>query len=147
MDLVGRKLALKGGRLIGRLFQTLNGYLQDNPAAPHRDELAGAVRALEEATNWIATNGMQDPEQAGSAATPYLRLMALTVIAWLWSRKALEAQRQLDAGEGNTALMTAKLVTCRFYFEKILPEIGGLSADIASGKESVMGLADLQWQA
>ena len=147
MDLVGRKLALKGGRLIGRLFELLNGYLTENPAAPHHDPLAAAVKALEQGTGWIATNGMQDPEEAGAAATPYLRLTALTVIAWLWSKMAAEAKRQLDAGEGNTPLLQAKLVSAQFYFDKILPETGCLLADLRSGKASVMGLENDQWVA
>ena len=45
--------------------------------------------------------GGKDPEQAGAGATPYLRLTALTVIAYLWSRMALVAQQQLAAGGGN----------------------------------------------
>jgi alkylation response protein AidB-like acyl-CoA dehydrogenase len=147
MDLVGRKLALKGGRLIGRLFEEFRSYLADHPAAPHHAELAGAVEALEQATTWIATQGMQDPEEAGAAATPYLRLTALTVIAWLWSRMAAEATRQLDANEGNTTLLQAKQVGARYYFDKILPEISALLADIRSGKASMMELEDDQWLA
>jgi alkylation response protein AidB-like acyl-CoA dehydrogenase len=147
MDLVGRKLALKGGRLIGRLFELLNGYLKDNPDAPHHEQLAAAVATLEEATTWIASNGMQDPEEAGAAATPFLRLMALTVIGWLWSRMAAEAHRQLAADTGNTPLLQSKVVTCRYYFDKILPEIDSLGTDIRSGKASVMALAENQWRA
>ena len=147
MDLVGRKLALKGGRLIGRLFEEFRAYLDGNPDAPHHAELAGAVQALEEATTWVATQGMQDPEEAGAAATPYLRLTALTVIAWLWSRMAAEAARQLDAGEGNTPLLQAKLVGARYYCDKILPETSSLLADIRSGKASMMALEDTQWLA
>lgn len=147
MDLVGRKLAIKGGRLIGGLFALLNGYLADNPSAPYHSELAAAVKSLEEATTWIATHGLQDPEEAGAAATPYLRLTALTVIAWLWSRMAAESQRQLDAGEGNTPLLKGKQISASYYFEKILPEIGFLLVDIRSGKASVMGLDDDQWVA
>ncbi len=145
MDLVGRKLALKGGRLIGRLFETLKAYLADNPEAPHRDGLAEAVAWLEEATVWLASNGMEDPEQAGAGATPYLRLTALTVIAWLWSRMAAAAGRQLAAGEGNSALLKAKLVSADYYFDKLLAEGSWLLADIRSGKESMMALTDEQW--
>src|SRR5690554_3868557 len=34
MDLVGRKLSLKGGQLVRALFAELTGYLKDNPEAP-----------------------------------------------------------------------------------------------------------------
>ena len=147
MDLVGRKLGLKGGRLIGHLLGTLKEYLSHDSAAPYHAELAAAVKSLEDATMWIAGKGMEDPEQAGAAASPYLRLMALTVIAYLWSRMAAAAQQQLDAGEGNTPLLQGKLVSAQYYFEKLLPESSWLLADIISGKDSMMGLTEEQWQA
>jgi alkylation response protein AidB-like acyl-CoA dehydrogenase len=147
MDLVGRKLGLKGGRLIGHLLGTLKDYLGHDSAAPYREELAAAVKSLEDATMWIAGQGMEDPEQAGAAASPYLRIMALTVIAYLWSRMAAAAQQQLDAGEGNTPLLQGKLVSAQYYFEKLLPESSWLLADITSGKDSMMALTDQQWQA
>jgi hypothetical protein len=147
MDLVGRKLGLKGGRLIGHLLGTLKDYLGDNAAAPYHEELATAVTSLEEATMWIAGKGLEDPEQAGAAASPYLRLMALTVIAYLWSRMASAAQQQLDAGEGNAPLLQGKLISAQYYFEKLLTESSWLLADITSGKDSMMALTDEQWQA
>ncbi len=147
MDLVGRKLSLKGGQLVRTLFAELTGYLKENPEAPHREELKGAIKSLESATMWIAGKAPKDPEQAGAAATPYLRLMALTVIAYLWSRMAGVARAQLDAGEGNKPLLEGKLVSARFYFEKLLPEIQWLQQDIESGKESLMAFEDDHWAA
>ena len=145
MDLVGRKLGLHGGRLIGRLLTTLTTHLQEHAGAPHHEALAAAVKSLEDATAWIAGRGMEDPEQAAASAAPYLRLMALAVIAYLWSRMVIVAQRQLAAGEGNTALLQGKLVSAQFYFDKLLTENSWLLADITSGKETVMALTDDQW--
>jgi len=147
MDLVGRKLGLKGGRLIGRLFDTITSFLAEHGDAPFHDAVASALQSLQEATTWIASNGMQDPEQAGAGATPYLRLTALTVIAYLWSRMALVAQQQLAAGAANENLLKSKLVSARYYFEKLLPENSWLIADIHSGKDSMMALTLEQWQA
>lgn len=53
---------------------------------------------LQQATLWRVTQGVQDPEQAGAAATPYLRLFALVSLAWFWARMAAVAQQQLAAG-------------------------------------------------
>ncbi len=145
MDLVGRKLSLKGGQLVRTLFGVLSSYLKDNPEAPHREDLKGAMGALEKATMWLATNAPKDPEQAGAAATPYLRLMALTVVGYMWSRMANVASQQLAAGEGNKPLLEAKLVSARFYFEKLLPEIHWLLSDIESGKDTLMDMGDDHW--
>ena len=147
MDLVGRKLGLKGGRLIAGLFDTISSFLADTPDAPHHTELQAALKSLEEATTWIAVNGMQDPEEAGAAASPYLRLTALTVIAYLWSRMASVAQRQLAEGEGNGPLLESKQVSARYYFDKLLPESQWLLKDITSGKDSMMAFTAEHWQA
>ena len=41
--------------------------------AEHVPAVAAALKQLQQATLWIASEGMKDPEQAGAAATPYLR--------------------------------------------------------------------------
>ncbi|EON91169.1 acyl-CoA dehydrogenase family protein [Marinobacter lipolyticus SM19] len=147
MDLVGRKLSLKGGQLVRTLFGVLATYLKDNPEAPHREELTDAIKALEEATLWLADHAPKDPEQAGAAATPYLRVMALTVIAYLWSRMAAVANQQLMAGEGNKPLLESKKISARFYFEKLLPEVHWLLKDIKGGKDALMAFSDDHWAA
>ncbi len=147
MDLVGRKLGLKGGALVRTLFAELTSYLKDNSDAPHREELKAAMKRLETATMWLASNAPKDPEQAGAAATPYLRLMALTVIGYLWSRMAAAAQQGLDNGAENRPLLESKLVSARFYFEKLLPETDWLLQDIESGKDSMMAFSDDHWAA
>jgi alkylation response protein AidB-like acyl-CoA dehydrogenase len=147
MDLVGRKLGLGGGRLVVGLFDLLETYCNDHSEAPHAAEVAAALATLRGATDWIATHGLQDPEQAGAGATPYLRLVALVVIGYLWSRMAATAQRGLEEGGGHEALLEGKLVSARYYFDKILPEIDWLARDISSGKQSMMALTDEQWVA
>lgn len=145
MDLVGRKLGASGGRLIGHLLTTLNDYLKENSSLAHHDALVVAVKSLEEATVWIAGKGIEDAEQAGAAASPFLRLMALTVIAYLWSRMAAAAKEQLDAGKDNTPMLKGKLISAQYYFDKLLTENSWLLADITSGKDSMMALTDEQW--
>jgi alkylation response protein AidB-like acyl-CoA dehydrogenase len=145
MDLVGRKLGLAGGRLIQTLFQLMEDYLQLHPAAPFFDPLKGSIAALREATVWIAANGPRDPEQAAAAATPYLRLVALTVIGYLWSRMSMVASERIASGTGNATWLQGKKKAAQYYFDKLLPENRWLLADITSGKESVMALTSDQW--
>ncbi|MCH8499351.1 MAG: acyl-CoA dehydrogenase C-terminal domain-containing protein [Marinobacter sp.] len=147
LDLVGRKLSLKGGQLVRNLFGVITGYLKEHQDAPHREAVKGALKQLEQATLWLATNAPKDPEQAGAAATPYLRLMALTMIGYLWSRMAGVAQQQLDKGEGNTTFLQAKVASAQYYFDKLLPEADWLMKDITSGKDSLMAFGDDHWAA
>jgi hypothetical protein len=57
------------------------------------------------------------------------------------------ANEQLAAGEGNKPLLESKVVSARFYFEKLLPEVDWLLGDIQSGKDSLMAFSDDHWAA
>ena len=147
LDLVGRKLALGGGRAVRSYFALLNGWLQANPQAPHAAAVAKALQQLQKATLWIASEGMQDAEQAGAAATPYLRLFALTSLAWFWSRMAQVASEQLAAGSSETAFYGAKLKSADFYVARVLTETDGLLAEVLAGKASLMAFNEDEFAA
>ncbi len=147
LDLVGRKLPMAGGRLVAGLFDLIGSFVDASGSAPHSAELRRALDRLQEATGWIAANGMEDPEQAAAAAAPYLRLVALTVIAYLWSRMAAVAEDKLQTGDGNRALLESKRHGARFFYDKVLPESEALLQDIVSGKGSMMELEAQHWAA
>ncbi|MBU2038539.1 MAG: acyl-CoA dehydrogenase C-terminal domain-containing protein, partial [Gammaproteobacteria bacterium] len=100
-----------------------------------------AIGRLQKATMWLMQNGMSDREQAGAAATPYLRLFALTAVAYFWSRMALTAQQQLDAGSTETDFYQAKVHSARFFMDKLLPQTEALMSEIEAGKDSLMEMA------
>ncbi|TVV45608.1 acyl-CoA dehydrogenase C-terminal domain-containing protein [Thalassolituus sp. C2-1] len=141
LDLVGRKIGMNGGRALKRFFAMLDGFINDNPQAPHLPQLKAAIGRLQKATMWLMQNGMSDREQAGAAATPYLRLFALTVVAYFWSRMALTAQQQLDAGSTETDFYQAKVHSARFFMDKLLPQTEALMSEIEAGKDSLMEMA------
>lgn len=141
LDLVGRKLGHAGGRAIKRYFAMMDAYLQTEGSVPHADALKAAVGRLQKATMWLMQNGMSDREQAASAATPYLRLFALTAVAYFWSRMAGVAQQKLNDGATETDLYKAKIETATFYMHKILPQTLALMAEIEAGKDSLMSLS------
>lgn len=145
LDLVGRKMGLNGGRSVKRFFGMLESYLKDNADAPFAAHVKDALAKLQKATLWLMQNGMADREQAGAAATPYLRLFALTTVAYFWSRMAQIAQQQLAAGTSETEYYDAKVKTAQFYMEKILPQVNGLLTDIEAGKDSLMQLSVSQF--
>jgi hypothetical protein len=56
----------------------------------------------------------------------------------MWARMAKAAQAKLAAGDD--ARMTAKLVTARFFMERMLPETAAHLARIQAGAASLMEL-------
>ena len=140
MDLVGRKLAAGGGRAI----QAFLGLVQrevaeagDNPVAAALGKALGDIQA---ATMWLMANGMRDPNNAGAAAVPYMHLTGLVAVGLMWLRSAAAAARLKQAGEGNAAFLDGKLVTARFYAERVLPRTGSLRREIEGGADAVMAL-------
>ncbi|WP_370218171.1 acyl-CoA dehydrogenase C-terminal domain-containing protein [Thalassolituus sp.] len=145
LDLVGRKLGLAGGRPVKSFFAMLDSYLKTEGGVPFGEDVKAATGRLQKATMWLMQNGMSDREQAGSAATPYLRLFALTAVAYFWSRMAATAQQALDEGSTETDFYTSKKETAAFYMQKILPQTLSLLAEIENGKETLMNMTAEQF--
>src|SRR5690606_3159949 len=128
MDLVGRKLPMRAGGVyqdqVARMQATVDALAGagDDLAVIHR-ELAAALATLEDATAWILGEGLGDPVQALSAATPYQRLFATTAAGWLMGEQALAAKRLIDASHADADIAEVKLVTARFFAEHLLPQV------------------------
>lgn len=144
LDLVGRKLHAHTGRYLRRFFHPVSHFIEAHRADDRLQEFIGplekAFLRLQRATVFIAEQGLEDPEQAATAATDYLRLFGLVALAYLWARMAqvaLEKQAEDEAG-----FYAAKLATARFFMVRLLPQSGSLLAAILAGKESVMALQE-----
>ena len=144
LDLVGRKLGMNGGRALRRFFHPVTEYVaardKDAALAPFVGPLAKAVERLQRATALVAQRGLADPDEAGAAATDYLRLFGLTAIAYMWARMAEAAAPKVAAGADADGFYAAKLATARFYMDRVLPQTGALFAQIMAGGASIMGL-------
>ncbi len=144
MDLVGRKLAQNGGRAVQALFRIV---AEEVAAAKAKPELAHLAEALEKgngqlqaATMWFMANGMKDPNQVGAGAYSYMELMGTVAIGLMWLRMADAAVAALAEGDDDKAFYEAKLVTARFYADRIMPNAGALRRKIESGAETIMAL-------
>ena len=144
LDLVGRKLGANGGRAIQAFF----GILGEEIAAAKNEDgiqayagaLEKAVADLQAATMWLMQNGMANPNNAGAAAYPYMTLMGHVGIGLMWLRMAQASTKALRDGSDDRAFHEAKLVTARFFAERVLPETGALRRKLEAGAESLMAL-------
>jgi hypothetical protein len=86
---------------------------------------------------------MAKPDNAGAGATDYMHLFGLVALAFMWAQIAKAAQARLAAGaDGAQAQLQAKLVTGRFFMERMLPETAAQLARIQAGAGSVMDLPE-----
>jgi len=144
MDLVGRKLPANGGRSIQAFFKIVAEDVAagkaDPATAPIAEALEKANQQLQAATMWLMQNAMTNPNNAGAASYAYMHIMGIVAVGLMWLRMARAAQAQIAAGAGNAAYLQAKLVTARFFAERIMPDAGALRRKIEGGAESLMAL-------
>jgi hypothetical protein len=144
LDLVGRKLAQDGGAHWQEVFAQVGDSIADLNADA---ELAGlapwledALAATRSATLWLTGNN--NPDDVAAGATPYLRMMGVTLGGWLLAKQALAAQHKLVASDGDPAFLKAKIATARFYAEQILPQVGALSGPVTRGAATLYALSE-----
>ena len=143
LDLVGRKLARKGGRALMTLNAEIDTFLGENADNENVAEFMGglkdAKKKLTEGTMWMMQNGMTNPDNAGAGSVDYMHMMGLTTLAYMWAKMALTAQAQIDAGS-NDEYYTNKIITGRYFVLRMLPMMDAHLAKIKTGAEPLMAL-------
>ncbi len=143
MDLVGRKLPMRGGGVVADFLAGIEataGELAgaEGGLAAIGKHLADAHAVLKGTTDWLLANGLTDPNNALAGATPYLRMCGIVTGGWLLARSARAAQARLDAGEGDADFLRQKVVTARFYATQVLPQAAGLASAVTAGPSDLL---------
>ena len=144
LDLVGRKLPREGGRAVMAFFGEVGAFAKEHGGndamKPFVTPLSTALGHLQQATGWLMQNALAKPDNAGAAATDYMQLFGLVTFGYMWARMAKVAQDKI-AADSATSYLTTKLVTGRFFMERMLPETTVHLARIQTGSATTMELA------
>ncbi|ALH96261.1 acyl-CoA dehydrogenase [Acinetobacter equi] len=145
-DLVGRKIVKDQGKnlavLIGLMKETLAETQASAQLTDIAKEFAAAIQVLEDNSQLIAAQFMQSTKQALSISVPYLMLVGIVVGAWQHAKSASKAEELLASPSENTAFLTAKIETARFYHRVILSEIYGLAHTVRSAGDVITEFKD-----
>lgn len=142
LDLVGRKLTLKGGKLARTYFgelEALLATLNDKSWVPHCQDF---IQPLQKALGWLAKSALKDPEEAGAAATPLLRMFALTTLAVMWAKKADVSQSEPVQGNYSDSFLSSKVKTAKHFYRLYKPEMLSLLGELSAGKDTLMAFAE-----
>lgn len=146
LDLVGRKLPANGGRALMAYFKEIGDFCEENRADEalsfYTKHLKKGLNDLQGASMWLMQNAMANPDNAGAASTDYMHLFGLVAFGYMWAKMVKAAQAKLNAGAGDKAYYEAKLVTARFYMERIMPETQLRLARIQTGADTLMTLPE-----
>jgi len=161
MDLVGRKLAAKGGMVFMNFVADQQAFLakaKENPATK------GYIAEFEQSLNDLQTIAMtfMDKNMKGDVqyvlqySVSFLKFMGNMVMSWLLADQAMVAAKKLDAlytakgaktddqkaalikSNEEAAFLDGKLKTSQFFTVNLLPENRFLKQTMISGDTSVL---------
>lgn len=142
LDLVGRKMPEDYGRLMRQFFHPVTDFLNANKDNVALGEFLpyfmSAFGKLQMSTITVATKGFGNPDEAGAAASDYLKLFAYVAVGFMWLKMAKVAAEKLPNAGARGSFYDAKLRMARFYFAKIMPQVNALNLAIMSGAKTVM---------
>ncbi|WP_119257538.1 acyl-CoA dehydrogenase C-terminal domain-containing protein [Shinella zoogloeoides] len=146
LDLVGRKLGMNGGRAVMALFKEIGDFCEENRGdeklAPFTKALKKGLNDLQAGTMWFMQNAMAKPDNAGAGSTDYMHLFGLVVIGYMWAKIAKAAEEGLANGAGEREdFLKNKLITAKFFMERLMPETGLRKTRIEAGADTTMELA------
>ena len=131
-DLVGRKLGLRGGDAIREHLGAIGAEAGEHGALK---SLGGACAEIAE---WMIARNNVDDRLAGSYA--FTTMMSVATAGWLMARQLRAAQAGL-AADANDSFLKAKIVTCRYYLEVMVPEAMALKAGAMAGADLLYALS------
>jgi alkylation response protein AidB-like acyl-CoA dehydrogenase len=141
MDLVGRKLGMKGGAVILGLFDEMDAMhdklLKHPELLASAAELKSAVNAVRGTTQWFFENATNQVAVL-SGATPYLRQLSTLVGGYVMAKSAHIAMHS-DLPEEEKS---AKVNTGRFFCEQLLPAVHGLSGAVKGDETLLMSFTE-----
>ena len=141
LDLAGRTVARNGGKSVQAFLADARGWLKGNAekdgVTPYAKRLGDAVDLLENITNELLSQAQNDPHATNALAMEYLDIFGYVIYAWLWARMMETAARN-----PSLPLSQGKLITGRFYFERLLPKADALAVQLRAGSESIIAMPE-----
>jgi alkylation response protein AidB-like acyl-CoA dehydrogenase len=142
IDLVMRKLPMAEGTVVAGYLDEMQAtadrlHADGNGLADIGRSLATAIAGLRETTDWLLAT--TDPNESLAGAAPYLRQFGVVAGAYYLARLAVVAA-ELLGDNGEDPWMQAKIDTCRFYADQILPQAAGWAPAVKAGADQLFAI-------
>ncbi len=138
IDLVTRKLPLRGGEVVRREIADMRATSRDLVQTSRDLGLAGpclrdAIESLDRATSFLLdAMASENTEAALAGATPYLRLFGLVRGGTALARMAVAASAAMAQGDNDPA-QPGRVVLARFFAENLATAARGLADSVMIG--------------
>ena len=142
LDLAGRKLPRDMGRLLRRFFHPALEFIELNRDDTNLKEFvepfAKGLRGLQKTSMFLAQKGLGNPHEIGAGATDYLRQFGLVALGYMW----LQMLKVAFAKRDDEEFYEYKLITGRYFFERVFPETISRAVAISAGVKTMMAMPD-----
>ena len=153
LDLLGRKVAMKGGMLFLNFLGILNDFVKKHQGHPKLGDAVGrfalAKDKLSEITMHLGGLSMGgDRLYPVLCATPYLYLFGDVLMGYLLLWQAVVAQEKLEAlgktprESAEAAFYSGKVMGARFFVNNLLPAVLHRADGILSGDRSALEIEE-----
>ena len=127
LDLLGRKAVMNNGAAMklfaAEVHKTIAEAKTDPDLASYAAELAAALADVATTLQALGPVLASNPTLALANAVLFLEAFGHTVLAWIWLRQALAAQRGLQQGAAvDVDFYRGKLAACRWFYRWELPK-------------------------
>lgn len=146
LDLVGRKLALDGGKHVMAFFDLVKTFVKENAGqdadfdAQFLEPLKAASKDLQAAGMYFMQNGMKNPNNALSGSYDFMHMFGHVCLGLMWAKMGKAAKVALDNNASDTAFYETKLRTGQYYMARQLPATTLHLSRIQTGADTVMAL-------
>ena len=138
MDLVGRKLPKDMGRAIRQFFEDskefLNGAYGETGMNIIVQPVTAALNDLRLATEWLVSNAMTNPNNAGSASYDYMKMFGLVLLGIAHIEIVLATAKSEEPNHDDVQ----RNYNALYFMERMIPETRFLLERIKNGSGIMM---------
>jgi alkylation response protein AidB-like acyl-CoA dehydrogenase len=142
IDLLARKVIGSKGELLKVFATEMKTYCASLRDKSQFNAWANAIDSHVDEwlqlSNDIAQAAQSNPDELGAASVDYLMYAGYVTVGYFWLQMAVTAQQKLDEGTSEEDFYRAKLMTAKFYFDRMLTRTRSLVSAINSGSENLM---------
>jgi alkylation response protein AidB-like acyl-CoA dehydrogenase len=142
IDLLARKIMGSNGELLNVFTQDIKEYCSKVRATSMFNSWTNAldshVDEWLQITKDIGQAAANKPDELGAASVDYLMYSGYVTVGYFWLQMAVVAQNKLDEGTSEKEFYEAKILTARFYFDRMLTRTRSLVSAIHTGSDNLM---------
>ena len=144
LDLLGRKILMNKGENLRSFTKKIHEFCQTHENNPAMEEFVKELNKYNK--EWgqlvmkIGGSAMKNPDELGAASVDFLMYSGYVVLSYFWAQAAAVALNALEHETAEEDFYNAKIITARFFFQRMLPKSQGYLATMNSGAANLMDL-------